>query len=264
MQQDLRAVRGEPANLRPLGLRSQRSTFGEKAMLIKNDGRHYTTLIADLVKIRAVKTYLEIGVFQGANLESVHCDVAIGVDLQFTLKHNVMVGKKELHLYQSPSDAFFDSGRLKNLAPNGLDMAFLDGMHLFEFLLRDFYKTEKHCRSNSLVLMHDCLPSEAAWTSRSQLTGAWTGDVWKMIPILKKYRPDLGVKAVNASPSGVLFVSNLDPSSTLLEKKYLEIVSEFKGVESSEENIRAAYDLIEIVGEEEATNIRNHTLHFAI
>ncbi len=32
----------------------------------------------------------------------------------------------------------------------------------------------------------------------------WTGDVWKLIPILQRYRPDLQLTLFDAPPSGLV------------------------------------------------------------
>jgi hypothetical protein len=241
-------------------------------MLIEHTGIGYSSLISNLVRARGARTYLEIGVCHGDNLSCISCDVAIGVDPGFQLKDNVAAGKRDLHLFQCTSDSFFERGALRGIAPNGIDFAFLDGMHLFEFLLRDFYKTEHNCRNNSLIAMHDCFPLNAEMTERvpnpsarqdQTLAGSWTGDVWKIIPILKKYRPDLMIKGVKAPPTGLLFVGDLDPSSDKLERCYSQIVSEFKSLDSSETTIKAAFDAIEIL-ETQCMSAIDHTLHFIL
>ncbi|OAI24575.1 hypothetical protein A1351_17605 [Methylosinus sp. R-45379] len=241
-------------------------------MLIDHNDIGYSELIAHLVKARAARTYFEIGVCHGQNLASISCDVAIAVDPFFLINHNVAMGKKELYLFQYPSDSFFERGILKNIAPNGVNFAFLDGMHVFEFLLRDFYKTERHSCKNSLIALHDCLPVNAEMAERVHKpearqdlphAGWWTGDVWKLIPILKKYRPDLSIKATRSPPTGLLFVTNLDPNSDVLEKNYLQIISEFKDIENSSENIRAAIDQVEFIDSQALLGL-DHTLYFSL
>lgn len=97
-----------------------------------------------------------------------------------------------------------------------LSFSFLDGMHLFEFLLRDFIAAEKASGPNGVIAMHDCCPFSHEMTTRDldnlpQGGGAWTGDVWKLIPILREYRPDLKLTVLNAAPTGLVFVSGLKP-----------------------------------------------------
>ena len=57
-------------------------------------------------------------------------------------------------------------------------------------------------------------------------TGAWTGDVWKILPALKKHRPDL-VAVPRLPADGLVAITNLDPASTVLADSYFQIVDEF-------------------------------------
>jgi len=82
-----------------------------------------------------------------------------------------LVGKllrSRLGLYQMPSDAFFAHYSPTALVGTPIEMAFLDGLHRCEYLLRDFINTERHCKPNSIVALHDCLPVEAAITGRME------------------------------------------------------------------------------------------------
>ncbi len=116
-------------------------------------------------------------------------------------------------------------------------MAFLDGLHHFEVLLRDFLNTEKHCRRGSIILLHDCLPIDAhiarrlmeddTYRERSAYPGHWAGDVWKTLAILKKARNDLKIVVYDSAPTGLVAITNLDPNSTALEERYFELVAEY-------------------------------------
>ncbi len=65
---------------------------------------------------------------------------------------------------------FFARHDLGGLLGKPISMAFLDGMHHFEYLLRDFINTEKHCSSNSVILLHDCLPTDRHVARRESRT----------------------------------------------------------------------------------------------
>lgn len=52
--------------------------------------------------------------------------------------------------------------------------------------------------------------------------GYWIGDVWKVIPILRKYRKDLKIHFIDCPPTGVVMISNLDPASSFLETGYFD------------------------------------------
>ena len=95
------------------------------------------------------------------------------------------------------SDKFFADVDLQAVLRNRIDVAFLDGMHNFEYLLRDFINVERFCHQKSLILMHDCLPTVPGIAARDRPANelsAWSGDVWKLLPILRKYRPNVLVR----------------------------------------------------------------------
>lgn len=198
-------------------------------------GELYTETLKRFHDILKPRTYLEIGTMFGATLALSNCR-SIAVDPKFYLQGDVLGRKPSCQLFQMTSDAFFEGQNPKSLLNAPIDMAFLDGMHLFEFLLRDFKNTEKHCKKNSIIFIHDCIPHDQYNTTRSisdpdreksSHKDWWTGDVWKILPALKKYRPDLAVTVLDALPTGLVLVTNLDPSSTTLDDLYQKIVSEF-------------------------------------
>jgi len=242
---------------------------------IPNDhnGIIYFDFLPALAAKRDVMRYLEIGVFEGHLLSRIPTETAVGVDPNFQLKYDVTQTKKRVHLHRIGSDAFFADASAVLTIGGAPDLAFLDGLHVFEYLLRDFYNTESICNKRSLIAIHDCLPLSAGMAHRdsvesSKLTagtkfaGAWAGDVWKLIPILHKYRPELKIVCVDAPPTGVVFVTGLDPSSTILRDRYLEIVREFHAIENGNENIAALYESIEIVPTENVLNNFDHSLFF--
>ncbi len=107
------------------------------------------------------------------------------------------------------------------------DLSFIDGIHLFEFVLRYFINTERCSASTSAILLHDCLPINAVTSHRQRTTQLWSGDVWKLLPVLQRYRPDLRVQIFDVTPTGLALVSCLDPESTVLGDHMAEILREY-------------------------------------
>jgi hypothetical protein len=70
----------------------------------------------------------------------------------------------------------------------------------------------------------DVLPRSQHEAARTQCPGDWTGDVWRVEPILRAWRPDLHMALVDTQPTGVLVVWGLDPASTVLADEYDEII----------------------------------------
>ena len=196
-------------------------------------GMHYGAFLAHLHATMQPATYLEIGTEHGATLSLAGC-ASIAVDPRFVLNRDTMGKKPSCLLFQEPSDDFFRQRSPSALLGGPIDLAFLDGMHLFEFLLRDFINTEKHCREDSVILLHDCMPPHHTMTSRQRgkreddppkFPGWWTGDVWKLVPVLKAQRPDLSITTVGCEPTGMVLISNLDPQSRVLDAAYDTLVS---------------------------------------
>lgn len=207
----------------------------------EHSGIPYTEMLKTMVSQSGARVYLEIGVETGKNLSNIVCEKAIGVDPAFALNCNVMNGKLETVLHQCTSDDFFKM----RVHDNKIDFAFLDGLHLYEYLLRDFFNTERAAHSQSIIVIHDCMPLNHRMAGRdvqetiridveAKHYGWWTGDVWKIVPILQKYRPDLSLTFLDCPPTGLLVVQNLDPTSKVLESSYDAIVEEFDQLENSE------------------------------
>lgn len=234
-------------------------------------GTLYIDFLARLCALRGVKRYFEIGVHFGHTLAAVSCDTAVGVDPSYILDANVMRGKRRAFLFQDTSDRFFAETDLRQVLGGLVELAFLDGLHQFEFLLRDFANTERACGPNSLIVMHDCMPLTAEMTARDSAgprsdpepySKMWTGDVWKIVPILRRYRPDLEVHLVDCAPTGLVCVTGLDPASTVLADSYLDIVRAFGGVPSTEAEIAAMYAANAIVPSAAILNGQDQGLFF--
>lgn len=198
-------------------------------------GEDYSALLARLHDVLKPRTYFEIGTLYGDTLRLARC-ASVAVDPQFHIANNIAEGKPMVCLYQMRSDDFFRDYNPTAIFGRQIDFAFLDGLHLFEFLLRDFLNTEKYCRRNSVIAVHDCIPTDVYMAERTphvgnelpQHEGWWTGDIWKVVLILKKYRPDLFIYSLDAVPTGLILLTNLDPRSEVLEREYFHIVAEFE------------------------------------
>lgn len=153
-----------------------------------------------------------------------HC---IGIDPEPQISEKI---NKNTEIFEMTSDDFFQ----KHPDIKDIDMAFIDGMHLFDYVLRDFINLEKCCKKNAIILMHDTIPKDKITSERNRTTRFWTGDVFKIVLILKKYHPDLEIYNSNAKPSGLVCVKNLDSSSTVLSDNYEKIVEEFMNTDYSD------------------------------
>ncbi|MFV0291765.1 MAG: hypothetical protein ACK5II_00450 [Paracoccus sp. (in: a-proteobacteria)] len=180
----------------------------------------------------------------------------VAVDPFFRVTKNAIGVKPELHLFQCGSDEFFARDYLKRNDMT-ISFGFLDGMHLFEYLLRDFINAERNCRDTSVLALHDCCPYGPGMLTRdldNLPRGAWTGDVWKLIPILKEARPDLTVTVLDCKPTGLVLVSGLDPANDTLSRQYDEIVAHWKTVELVDYGVERFYGSFEYTDSKKFAN----------
>jgi len=205
----------------------------QKGREIWLDGPHYFQTLAALHGRFAPTTYFEIGTLHGETLKLARC-ASVAVDPQFQLTVDVEADKPFCRLFEETSDAFFAHHDLTDVLGARVDLAFLDGLHAFDFLLRDFINTERHCHSDAMIVLHDCLPRDVAMTGDAARTAGaqkyrpyWTGDVWKIVPVLRKWRPDLRVACLDSSPTGLAICTGLEPASRILSDAYPEIVAEW-------------------------------------
>lgn len=168
------------------------------------------------------RTYLEIGVNDGRSLALSRVPT-VAVDPAPMVTSEIHC---DLHLVKATSDELFSRDQpLEHIGT--IDLAFIDGMHLLEYALRDFINVERHSDWPSVIVLDDQLPRHAKEAARARRTRAWAGDVYKMIAVIQRHRPDLLVVAVDTEPTGVVVVFGADASSAVLRERYDAIVADF-------------------------------------
>jgi hypothetical protein len=178
------------------------------------------------------RTYLEIGVATGVSIALARRETrAIGVDPEPKITERLAPGTS---IHATTSDEYFAAHDVRaEFGGLPIDLAFIDGMHHFEFALRDFMNIERHCTSRSTILIHDCYPLSRHTAERERRTSFWSGDIWRLILLLTKSRPALSVKVIGTSPTGLGVVRGLDPGSNVLRERYDAIVGEFLALDYS-------------------------------
>lgn len=185
----------------------------------------YLDLLAEVHRRLEPRAYLEIGVAGGRSLALADCR-AVGVDPMY---HILSELDNDVALFRTTSDEYFS--RPDPLAPTGgipFDLAFIDGLHLFEFALRDFIFAERHASARGMIVFDDVLPRTVEEAARERHTKAWTGDVFRVLEVLARFRPDVIVIPIDTEPTGLLAVVGLNPMDTTLADRYDEILSEFR------------------------------------
>lgn len=171
------------------------------------------------------RTYFEIGVREGHSL-SLSRVPSVGVDPFFKVSRELHC---DVHLVRTTSDEFFARRHpFAHFEQPVVDLAFIDGMHLAEFALRDFINTERHCHPGSVIVVDDVLPRSVVEGGRGRVGtadgGAWAGDVYKIVDALRALRPDLVVLELDTRPTGTLVVLLPDRTDTSLVSSYDALV----------------------------------------
>ncbi len=231
--QDLVGVFSKKSDVNALSISERMSEYKSKVAVVDissddplkevtSGGAPYLEILDALHKQLEPSLYLEIGVRNGNSLRLANCE-SIAIDPAPAGDVNIA---EDVTLFAIPSDDFFyDYG--DSAIKGEIDFAFIDGMHLFENVLRDFMHVEKYSKKDAVIAIDDIFPNHPAQATRDRKTRVWTGDVWKIVECLKRYRPDLTLTTIDSNPTGLLLVSGLDPQNRILWDMYNPIVREF-------------------------------------
>lgn len=134
-----------------------------------------TNIINTLLKYNNGKKYLEIGVYNGNNLENVNCEYKVGVDPDSFSRATIF----------ETSDNFFSKNKEK------FDIIFIDGLHHKEQVLKDIENSLFFLNDNGFIVCHDMNPEKEEYQIVPYTGGIWNGDCWKAFVQLRRLRADL-------------------------------------------------------------------------
>jgi hypothetical protein len=185
-------------------------------------------LLSALHQLVRPQNYLEIGVRKGVSLALSRART-IAIDPFFEIDNEILC---DLHLARTTSDEFFARpAPLAHFAEPVIDLAFIDGMHLAEYAMRDVINVERYCHAGSVIVIDDMLPRSVEEAGRTRQGaarhGAWAGDVYKIVDAFKSLRPDLICLQVDTRPTGTVVLLTPDRTSTVLADAYDRLVEEF-------------------------------------
>ncbi|MEM9043259.1 MAG: glycosyltransferase [Pseudomonadota bacterium] len=228
--------------LPPIGILPE----AEKRNGVQTKELSYLKCLSKVHRVKKPSLYFEIGVDTGTSLRLSQCR-SVGVDPSYVISNALSAPTQ---LFRETSDAFFaDEARCAKVLGGGIDLAFIDGMHLAEYVLRDFIETEKWMRPGGVILFDDVMPEQLEMLERERRFNAWCGDVYKIVPILRKHRPDLEVTVfetfIGPYRKGLAVVTGVDPTSRVLEEGYSEIEAEIFAADYDVPSIAALDELLE-------------------
>jgi predicted O-methyltransferase YrrM len=181
---------------------------------------------------RGVTRYLEVGTQWGLSLRLAK-GRSVAIDPKFLFNRLApWAVAADLHLFETTSDDYFAGSDPREVLGGPIQMAFIDGMHLADFVLRDFANIEPFCAPDGIIVLHDAIPMNFEMAGRAKraearedkaLADCWTGDVWRVGPILRRERPDLTIEAFDCPATGLVVISQLDPGNRSFAPKLPEI-----------------------------------------
>lgn len=179
--------------------------------------------------------YVEIGINRGVSLHQARRDTPRIIGIDPTPRMLPVIAKEppaaNAEIYELTSDEFFERYDLTELLGGPAVLAFIDGLHLFEQVLRDFANLERYSDDRTVILLHDCIPFDAATASRERTTDFYSGDVWKAPLALRRHRPDLKMANVPTAPTGLCLVTGLDSENWQFERELPEIERSYRDLD---------------------------------
>ena len=126
------------------------------------DNKSRIDLIKYVIEKNKYKNYLEIGcnsddVFNHITIEKTGVDPVSGGNFRGT------------------SDEFF----LQN--SKNYDCIFIDGLHVYQQVIKDILNSIKILNNNGVIILHDCLPKSIGHQRVPRTRYNWNGDVWKAV-----------------------------------------------------------------------------------
>jgi hypothetical protein len=142
------------------------------------------------------KSYLEIGCEVNKNFNKIIVDLKEGVE-----------PRSGGGTVNCKSDDFFIFNKVL------FDIIFIDGMHMYDYVMRDIENSLKFLNSSGMIILHDSMPYTenmqmvplSAARSSKQFNGGWTGDVWKAVCTMRS-REDVTCRTL-AIETGLTFIT---------------------------------------------------------
>jgi hypothetical protein len=138
------------------------------------------------------KRYLELGVYNSRNFNSVLSRDKVSVDTKY------------LATFQGTTDNYF-----LQLSPNEkFDVVYIDACHQWPYVLRDFNNSLKHLNPGGYIFVHDLIPGSLKLTASH-----YCGDGFKVLyHILKNQRNDYEMYSLDSDYGVTVF---LDPTTPI-------------------------------------------------
>lgn len=213
---------------------------------------HSARRINALAQQLGAHRYLEIGVAAATTFRDIKISERTAVDPNFLFDPNELANEFT-RLMPITSDEFFAT---ESIFPP-YDIVFIDGLHNFEQVVRDFSNAILRTHRQSVIILDDTIPGDVYSsfqdyrdTMRHRQAagideGSWHGDVFKTVFYLHDFWPSLAYLTIPDSPQTLVWRSNRSGRQPLYND--LERVSRM-----SYFDLRDHMDVMQLAAEDEA------------
>ena len=200
-------------------------------------------LINCIAKRIDAHSYLEIGVETGLTFNQVNVFQKTGVDPRFQFDYQGDL-RANLSFHEITSDEFFKKLAKNEIKDQKFDLVFIDGLHVFEQVVKDFMNVINHMNLGGVIVIDDTVPIDEFSALPSQKDcyrlriesgrhndGSWHGDVYKLIYVLSKNEKNkIRIVTVTdlSNPKTVVWMedgvwSRFEIESRLVDKTFYEL-----------------------------------------
>lgn len=165
-----------------------------------------TRLINEYIVKYNYKSYLEIGVDDCVNFNSIEIQRKVSVDPNDT---------NGLPTYKMESSEFYKINR------DVFDIIFIDGLHIFDTCYNDLIESLKILNNGGIILLHDTFPKKYEHQTVPPSDPCWTGDVWKVVLKAQINLLNINIKTFDLE-SGITIITK-NKTSRLINKNLKEI-----------------------------------------
>lgn len=157
---------------------------------------HYKNFILMICSMCNVKSYLELGVANGETLSLInkHVQFVLGIDIADQRID------KSTRFAEMSTDRFFEHLEKHGYNPS-YDCIFIDALHEYEQLKRDFENSLSYLSPYGIIILDDTDPVDQRHTSPEIC-----GDAYKIIDYIRTVHPDLDIVTLPVWEKGMSIV----------------------------------------------------------
>lgn len=148
----------------------------------------HTDIINQVIQTKGFTSYLEIGLHKRENnFDRIKCRFKISVDPKPECMASFTGGSDEFFQY---IQEYLVVGGYGDYGIK-FDCIFIDGLHEYEQVKRDFINAMDCLNDGGIILIHDTNPEKEEYCTVPRMrAGRWNGDVFRLLPALTAYKVD--------------------------------------------------------------------------